>query len=256
MEYGFTDYSEYFIDMNIFSSTMMFTSESISTTSDAGAATQEDQETIDALHTTHGILMWTGMALLVPIGIFGSKFKTLFGDNWYNLHVISQRLAIFLLLAGFIISIIMVDIDEESEHFGEDNQPHKIGGLIVFILMFLQGIGGTIRPAAPVAAFGDDQPIIKTKRRVFWERGHRVMGYIIYLYGQVIVFAGLGALEQDELAYAHIGWVGLVIVTYLVMLCLCNGDKKGKAYFGGDEQEVDMTTKLTADGNKKEYDAI
>ena len=204
-----------------------------------------DEDTIDLLHTIHGICMWTGMGLLVPIGIFGAKFKKVFKGNWYNIHAIGERLATFLMLAGFVIAVVSVAIDDDAEHFKE---PHQIGGLIVFVLMLIQGIAGTFRPAASI---GDG---MKTKQRAFWERGHKGMGYFTWLFGQIVLFSGLYNYIDEALGLAQIGWVILVIIIYVGFLFKSYRDNKGRGYFFKDEHEsVDMTSKLNQNGDKQNY---
>ena len=203
------------------------------------------EQTIDLLHRLHGICMWVGMGLLVPIGIFGAKYKKIFKSHWYNIHAIAQRLAITLITAGFTIAVVFVTLDDNVDHF---SAPHQIGGLIVFILMFMQGIGGTLRPAESV---GDG---IKSGKRRFWERGHTFMGYITWLLGQLVIFIGLYNYIDKRLGLAHIGWFVLVIIVYLLFLFKTYTDYKGREYFFKDDQEsVDMTAKLSTNNGKQNY---
>ena len=196
-----------------------------------------EEDTISTLHQVHGLCMWLGIGLLVPIGIIAAKYKSLFGFKWYNIHTILQRLAIVLMLAGFAIAITFTQLDNPKNHF---SQPHMIGGLVIFILILTQGIAGTFRPTASI---GDGE---KSKKRALWEKGHKYMGRIVWLVGQIVLFSGMRYIDET-LSLVQIGWVLMVILVYVALRFKTYRDQKGKGYVELGNESMDKTAQLSED---------
>ena len=182
--------------------------------------------TVDTLFEVHGVLMWTGMGLLIPCGIFAAKFKRLFRDRWFNYHQLMQKSASMLIIAGFVMAVTYTSLDG-MPHF---SIPHKQIGLLLFILIFMQRINGAIRPSK-----SKKENEIKSKKRSVWEMIHKWMGYIIWLIGQYVLFTGLKLLNET-LSWIQIGWSILQIIVFTASYCyMVKGDT---------EDETNITTKL------------
>lgn len=161
-----------------------------------------------SLWIAHGILMAISWAILLPIGIGFSLLRKLVPGTgvWFKLHAGVNTLAFLLMTAGFAIAVSQTD---DGSHFVDLR--HRTIGLVIYILSFLQVVGGIFRPHLPHASAKQaeesdyNNPVVtkdleasnpgdptestaapdattaplppKSTARVVFEWGHRLFGY-------------------------------------------------------------------------------
>ena len=162
------------------------------------AASSDDNATIDTLHKIHGVCMWISMGLLCSIAIIAAKYKK------YVIHKSIQRVVVVLMIAGFVIAVIFTSMDDDSAHF---DGLHGVGGLIVVSLMVIQGIGGMLRP---------EKKEDNKSMRECWETGHKYMGRVLWLMGQIVIFLGLRYFDET-LSFVQIVWAVMMAVVYVIV---------------------------------------
>ena len=130
------------------------------------------------LWIVHGWLAAFAWAFLCPLAIVSSVFRQFFCIDglWFQLHRALNLLVVTFTFAAFIVAVVAINQETpdgaEAGHFkkNETSGGHKTIGLVIFILAFLQGLGGILRPHAP------ETPKERTTKRLGFEIGHRVVG--------------------------------------------------------------------------------
>jgi DOMON domain/Eukaryotic cytochrome b561 len=144
----------------------------------------------------HGILMGIAWAILIPIAIGASMLRSLIPGQgvWFKIHMFSNGTAFLLMTAAFGVAVYNTNADND-EHF--DGQ-HKVIGLSVYVISFVQVLAGIFRPHLPKPAEQEkndstDEEDIKNQTdtsatpdaqetpkkstaRIAFEVGHRVVG--------------------------------------------------------------------------------
>ncbi|KAK6932222.1 Cytochrome b561/ferric reductase transmembrane [Dillenia turbinata] len=132
----------------------------------------------------HGLLLWTSMGFLTPIGILiirisnkedsRRKFKILF-----YFHTILQILSVLLATAGAVMSIKSF---ENTFH-----NSHQRLGLALYGAIWVQAIVGFLRPKRGA------------KGRGKWYFVHWMLGTFISLMGTINIYTGLQAYHERTL---------------------------------------------------------
>lgn len=66
--------------------------------------------------------------------------------RWLNIHLYLSGTVAFFTILGFILAIVATKMDDpEEQHFNDDIH-HKVG-LVIFILVIIQGLAGYFRPS-------------------------------------------------------------------------------------------------------------
>lgn len=158
------------------------------------------------LYQAHGSLMFVIWYVTIPITSFIARYlKGQLGHAWFEIHRITNFIAMLMNLAAFIIAVVMTN----DGHF---NQYHKILGLIVFIFGTIQPILGTLA----------DRLFDPNRERapVFPDMIHWILGWLTLLIGLINIAFGLqyyGAIEPVQIAY----WViGSLMVLFLVVFAI------------------------------------
>lgn len=147
----------------------------------------------------HGALMFIGFSFFLPFGVFVSRYtRSLIGENWFILHIVSQLAGYFIAFAGFVIALWMV----KGQHF--KTKAHAQFGISIIVAGVVQIAIGFFRPH--VTPLGEK----RTRVRFAWEIIHRCLGLLIVVVAFVTVFLGLGQYG------AHYGWfIGYAIYVAL-----------------------------------------
>jgi len=160
----------------------------------------------DALRKAHGAMMFVVWSVAIPFTSFIARFlKAQLGKAWFEIHRITNGVAMLVQLAAFIIAVIF----STNNHF---NTPHKIIGLIVFILGTVQPILGTIADRL-FDPNRDGAPI-------FPDKVHWIVGWLSLGLGLANIVLGLqsyGALI--EIFYASIAlscFIGVFLIVFTV----------------------------------------
>ena len=140
----------------------------------------------ESLFKAHGILAALAWGILAPLAIANVMCRHLIPGQgvWFQLHRGLNAIVLVLTTISFAVVVKAYnDLAGEggySPHHFESSpgamEKHRTIGLVVFIVVVLQCIGGMIRPHPPNAG-GDGKPSEQaTTLRVVWEVAHRVSG--------------------------------------------------------------------------------
>ena len=200
---------------------------------------------------THGWMMAIAWSFFVPVAIGSSLLRHLIGTPyWIKIHIVSNSMAFLLTTIGF--GLVVRNIQDLQvfgmKHFTKD-VPHRLIGLIVYLLMFVQVASGILRPhpaAAAPATNNDDKnndieeaqdqsgsetpasTSSKSTARFLFEIGHRTIGFGVLILALYNCHNGIRRLEFLESAmnsdYSHLivalwsvsgGIGGLVTILYV-----------------------------------------
>ncbi|PON89720.1 Cytochrome b561 and DOMON domain-containing protein [Trema orientale] len=131
--------------------------------------------------TIHGFLLWASMGFLMPVGILtirmsnreecGRRLRILF-----QVHVISQMLAVLLATAGAVLSF---------KNFNNTfNNNHQRIGVALYGIIWLQFLIGFLRPNRG------------SKGRSVWFFAHWILGTAVSLMGVFSIYSGLQAYHE------------------------------------------------------------
>lgn len=166
-----------------------------------------DNGVSDGYRIAHGAIMFIGFTFFLPAGFFISRYsRTLIGENWFVLHIVSQLAGYLIAFAGFVIALWMV----KGQHF--KTKFHAQLGVSIIVAAIVQIALGFFRPhAAP-------QGEKRTRTRLIWEMAHRFFGLLIILIAIVTVFAGLGQYKAPYGWYIGYGfYVGAWVIAGIVL---------------------------------------
>ncbi|XP_062105732.1 cytochrome b561 domain-containing protein At2g30890-like [Humulus lupulus] len=153
--------------------------------------------------TIHGFLLWASMGFFMPIGILtirmsnreecGRRLRVLF-----QIHLISQALAVLLATAGAVLSI---------KNFNNTfNNNHQRIGVALYGIIWLQVIIGFFRPNRGA------------KGRSVWFFAHWILGTTVSLLGVFSIYSGLQAFHEKTSKKVGI-WTSL-FTAQISFICL------------------------------------
>ena len=132
-----------------------------------------------SLWKAHGFLAGIAWGVLSPMAIGASIIRNLFpgAAMWFNIHRALNMLVILCTIAAFGIAVAAINQETPAgaspNHFNPDPNPHRLVGLIIFLVAIVQALLGIFRPRNPDFSKGE----IKTMLRKVWEVTHKVLGY-------------------------------------------------------------------------------
>lgn len=161
----------------------------------------------DGYRIAHGAIMFIGFTFFLPAGVFISRYsRTLIGENWFILHIVSQLSGYLIAFAGFVIALWMV----KGQHF--KTKFHAQLGVSIIVAAILQIAIGFFRPHA--APEGEK----RTRTRFVWEMIHRCFGLLIILIAVINVFAGIAQYDAPYGWYIGYGfYVGAWVIAFIVL---------------------------------------
>ena len=145
------------------------------------------QVTIDnkqSLFQAHGVMAALAWGILAPLAIANVMCRHLIpgAGMWFQLHRGLNGVVLVLTIVSFALVVKAfndLSAGGSANHF-ESNPgamgKHRTIGLVVFILVILQSIGGMMRPHAAQKASPGKVAEKPTTLRVMWEYGHRLSG--------------------------------------------------------------------------------
>lgn len=142
------------------------------------------------LWKAHGWFAALAWSLLCPLAIASSVLRSFFpGESlWFKLHRALNILVVTFTIAAFAIAVAAINSETpsgaSSSHFDKQfSNGHRTIGLAIFILAFIQALGGFFRPHLPQNPSAKDEedgqpeaPPSKSTLRVLWEGCHKVLG--------------------------------------------------------------------------------
>mmetsp|Transcript_4515 Transcript_4515/g.6764 ORF Transcript_4515/g.6764 Transcript_4515/m.6764 type:complete len:434 (+) Transcript_4515:33-1334(+) len=181
----------------------------------------------------HGILAFTAWGVLVPTAISVSLLRNLYPSNfpWLRVHFALNGLACIIMIVVFAIALTSYDTTGRN-HF--DGTHEKIG-LIIFVFVLFQVMGGVFRAHAPKPAsaiadtvhdhenvvneesdeeFTDEgEKVEKSLQRMIWEVMHKGMGVLLLVLGVYEVQSGIALYAsryspETSVEIAYQAWIG------------------------------------------------
>jgi len=160
---------------------------------------------VDPLYDAHGVLMFLGWGVIIPLGmLFARYFRHLPGPIWFDVHRVLQPLGYLIALVGFIIALIMVK--------GQIAVPHGQFGISIMIVGFFQVLFAIFRPHKEPGSH-------PTTARKCFEYGHWWVGRLLVLAGIANVFVGIAQIGVGwpAVAFPVFGvFVGLLVLAVVV----------------------------------------
>ena len=172
----------------------------------------------------HGRFMVFSWGVLLPLGVFAARFcKVLPGQNWprevqnpfwFTWHRILQYAGLAVMCAGLVLILIAKDETPGA-------QLHSLIGWSVITLASVQffaamakGTGGGPGP--------DGKPIgdhfTMTKRRVVFERTHKLLGYVALLLSMGGIATGMWIANAYVWMWiAILGWWPVLLIAFVVL---------------------------------------
>jgi len=171
-------------------------------------ATGVSSVAVDALRTAHGVLMFLGWGVIIPLGMLVARyFRHVPGAIWFEIHRVLQPFGYLLALIGFII--ILIDVG------GAIEVPHGQFGLAIMIGGFFQILFAIFRPHKEPGSH-------PTAVRMYFEYGHWWVGRILVVAGIVNVFVGIAQIDLAFSAFGAVAFpvfgvfVGLLVLAVVV----------------------------------------
>jgi len=181
----------------------------------------------------HGILAFTAWGVLVPTAISVSLLRNLYPSNfpWLRVHFALNGLACIIMIVVFAIALTSYDTTGRN-HF--DGTHEKIG-LVIFVFVLFQVMGGVFRAHAPKPAsaiadtvhdnenvvneesdeeFTDEgKKVEKSLQRMIWEVMHKGMGVLLLVLGLYEVQSGIALYAsryspETSVEIAYQAWIG------------------------------------------------
>jgi hypothetical protein len=159
------------------------------------------RETVTGDYVTHGVLMFVGWGLLIPVGMISARYlKPMLGNDvklagkplWFQLHLFCQVIGVVVMTAGFILAHASF-----KEGSWTAAKAHCILGNLAFAFGILQPINAFFRPHPPEGGWGSEGV---PKSRQMWELLHKNLGRVVALMAMINIFLGLdrlGTIEAD-----------------------------------------------------------
>jgi hypothetical protein len=195
------------------------------------------------LYGAHGIFAAAAWAIFAPLAIGASLLRRVFISSdlpslWFRLHM-SLNLMVFILTTfAFAFAVRAISLTADARHFQDIR--HRKTGLFVMIILFVQTMSGLLRPHPPHPKTNDEEETDgdkepeqalprKSRARVAFEVGHRVLGFFLLFFAWWQVQSGLKLYSSDfdekNLTGAFWGVTGvlsgIVFVLYLVHFRYC-----------------------------------
>jgi Eukaryotic cytochrome b561 len=131
----------------------------------------------EAYWKAHGFIAGIAWGLLSPLAIAASVLRQLFnGPLWFQIHRGLNMLVVLSTIIAFALAVAAINQETpegaSAQHFNPDPNPHKLVGLVVFIIALVQALLGIFRPHVP------EEGKAKSTVRFVWEILHRCLGFI------------------------------------------------------------------------------
>jgi len=181
-----------------------------SNTSSVPATTTVEIDTKQSMFKAHGFMAALAWGLLAPMAIANSLCRHLIPGQglWFKMHRGLNMVVLLLTIISFalVVKALNDTSNGEPRHFqsrdGSMGKHHTIG-LVVFILVILQSVGGIIRPHVPEKG---EEP---STARVMWLWGHKISGVTLLgmawyqCHSGLVLYAQRFVQDQD---YTNVFW--------------------------------------------------
>ncbi|KAJ3227154.1 hypothetical protein HDU81_006876 [Chytriomyces hyalinus] len=153
----------------------------------------------------HGILMFVGFAVVMPLAIFIARYMKLrWSSSWFYIHVLLMTIgAGGLMIAGLVCVEWILGLD--SSAFVRNGAHGILGAAIIFGLYPVQVLLGVV-----CNTLYNNQ----RTRVPWWDRLHHWIGRLIGLAAIVNMYLGINLWSNGSLGYAvgYWVWIGFVVL--------------------------------------------
>jgi len=146
-----------------------------------------DQKTI---WHTHGILMVTTFAFVLPFGQIFARYIDWWGKRWIWVHLALQLSGVILLLASFSYILVNTDRPEHWLKLKSDNYIHGKLGISIMFFAFLNPFMGLLMFFFKKPAAGEQTTFLRGCLELF----HHFIGKLAMLLGAFNLFYGVYVL--------------------------------------------------------------
>lgn len=213
----------------------------------AGAAAEKADVAViqtrkQILWQIHGWCAAVAWGICAPLAIGAALLRSWFPDTsgglWFRCHQTLNYLVIGLTTISFVIAVVAINQETPAgrDPYNFSTQfPHRCVGLIVFLLVVVQGVGGHFRPPAPpppVASASsssqEEEENNKSMVRTGWEISHRVLGITVLAMSWYQIDSGIHIyqslfVESQTINLRSIFWgitgtvSGVIVVCYSII---------------------------------------
>jgi hypothetical protein len=194
----------------------------------------------------HGIMAVIAWAFLAPMAVAASTLRDLFpkGPMWFKIHITFNITATLLTVATFLVAVIY--------NGAEFDDPHFVGGWVIFFGVLVQASLGAVRPKVnPDAKDGPKawwEQISLGRKRAYFEVIHNTMGWSMLGLTMWQMYTGLllmtGEYGTTDYTTAYWGWMTAfwVVVGVAKLFVWCRA-KTQESVFEGEEKRVSIENK-------------
>lgn len=179
--------------------------------------------TLWKLHGYFAALAW---GIFSPMAIGAAMLRYWFPNGlWLKIHQYLNYMVLSGTVLAFSVAVIAIKsetpADGNPNHFSSSPSPHRFIGLILFLLMLFQTLGGQYRPHNP--SKGEE----KSLTRRSWEVLHRVLGLSLLAIAWYQTESGIriyqklfvdsATINLSAIFWGIVGTLsGLIVVGYIV----------------------------------------
>jgi uncharacterized membrane protein YjfL (UPF0719 family) len=202
------------------------------------------------LWKAHGWFATLAWGLCAPLAIGAALLRKWFPDGlWFKIHQCLNYAVLVFTMAAFFLAVGAYNMDGGEDHFNPNPFPHRLVGLIVFLLVVAQTIGGQCRPKTPEK--GEE----KSTLRGSWEIGHRFLGIGLLAMAWYQIQSGIEVYQQIFFDSADLNLVGIFWGILGTLLVLIVGAFAYIKLTGGDEEEEDKEGNVNLNQEKEVVEA-
>ncbi|MDO4637306.1 MAG: hypothetical protein Q4B13_07145 [Lautropia sp.] len=187
------------------------------------------QDHLNLFDVWHGVLMAFAGVILVPVGVMAARYwkivpgqdwpRVLNHRGWQYVHLLSGGVACLCLVLGVMLAFLGMSLSHHLMHFHGWSGWGVMALLLLMVLnILLRGsVGGPGRHQARTLVHLHDIPgdhYDMTRRRRFFERVHRWLGYgwLVALMATVVGGYWYVNVPRGLMAVTVIWWAGLVLL--------------------------------------------
>ena len=160
---------------------------------------------VDVYKMAHGVLMFLGWGVLLPLGAVTSRFFRHHDPLWFDIHRFLQMSGLLSGFIGWVIALVQFTPFGAMPRLG---QAHYTFGMMVMVLGLMQPLNGILRPHK-------GQPFRKQ-----WEWLHKGSGYTALFLAWPTIFMGAALFAYQVPTSAASDVASGVIWTMVVFLVL------------------------------------
>lgn len=205
------------------------------------------------LWKVHGWIASLAWGVFAPVAIGVAMLRYWFPNGlWLKIHQFLNGIVVILTILAFGTALAAINSETpaggSSNHFSPSPSPHRLVGLVIFLVVLFQALGGRFRPHNP--KMGEEKHWV---RRV-WEILHRVFGVALLVFSWIQIQSGIKIYQNlfEDSATSNLTAIfwgvvctvfGMIVVGFIVTKMVENDEVES------ENEDVD-----NEDGSKPETD--